>query len=172
MRRKSNDLKMQTLRRTPGLERCNERELRELARVSDELDLPAGSTLCREGASGAQTWILLQGRVEIRRFGVLLFDAEPGGLIGDLRVLGSLPGPVSAEAISDVQVLLLEPRAAETILRCPDLARWAFAELQRQLRQIIGAATEPVSVTARRLGRVVAEPAGVERARPADAVPA
>lgn len=150
MRRKPNDLKLAALRQTPGLERCAERELRELGRVSDELALPAGTTLCREGAPGGQTWVLLEGRVEVRRFGVLLWEAAPGSLIGDLRVLGALPASVTAKAIGDVRVLLLEPRAAETLLGCPDLARWALADLQRQLRQIIGAATEPTMTTASR----------------------
>ena len=151
MRRKPNDLKLQTLRATPGLDRCRDAELVELGRVSDELDFPAGHTLTREGASDGETFVILHGRVEVRRFGVLLWEAGPGSMVGDLRVLGGLPASVTVQATTDLRVLLLERRAADTILRSPDLARWAFANLQRHIREVIGASTDPAPVRTARL---------------------
>jgi CRP-like cAMP-binding protein len=142
MRRSGSDLKMVTLRTIPGLERCAERELLDLSRACDEITAKAGEVLVTEGRPGRQAWVVLQGRAEVRRVGTLLWTAGAGQLIGDLGVLGTLPAAATITADGPMELLSLDHRAAEVIFGNPTLARWAFAQGDRRLRELTCAPTQ------------------------------
>jgi CRP-like cAMP-binding protein len=136
MRRKPIDLKLETLRGIPGLERCSADDLLTLARYCDELQASAGTTLIREGRAGRTAFIVLEGRVDVRRSGVLLWEAGRGSLVGDLGVLGSMPAAATVVATAPLRYLCLDGRAADVIFGRNDLARWAYGQLEHRLRQI------------------------------------
>jgi CRP-like cAMP-binding protein len=66
----------------------------------------------------------------------LLWDAGPGDLLGDLGVLGPSPGAATVTAVSPMRLLSLSPRAADVVFDLPGVARWAFAQLDRRLREL------------------------------------
>ena len=141
MRTRPADHKLTMLRVLPGLERCPEEDLRALARIVDEHDVAAGEVLTVEGRAGRQAWIVLQGEAEVRRMGTLLWEASRGCLVGDLGVLGAVPCAATTAAVTDMRMLSLSPRAAETFFRHESLARWAFGQLDRRLRELTCAPT-------------------------------
>ena len=61
------DAKLDLLRRVPLFERCTKGELQKIAGASDELDVPAGKTLTREGRTGYEFLVLVEGAAEVRR---------------------------------------------------------------------------------------------------------
>ena len=63
------DAKVELLKRVPLFERCSKRELKEIASVADELNLPSGRNLAREGATGKEFVVLVEGAADVRRRG-------------------------------------------------------------------------------------------------------
>ena len=60
------DAKMELLKRVPLFAECSKKELGEIARVSDEMDVGQGSVLTREGDSGREFFVLVEGVAEVR----------------------------------------------------------------------------------------------------------
>ena len=59
--------KIELLKRVPLFERCSQRELGQIAMLADELDLPSARDLTREGASGFEFIILVEGEADVVR---------------------------------------------------------------------------------------------------------
>ena len=136
MRRRKTDHKLEALRAVPGLGSCPHRELLELGRVTDELELPPDTVLVREGRTARGGWILLDGAVVADLGGLEAWRAGAGAFVGDLGVFGASPASVSVRTASPVRAFGLEPRAADVVFRLPTVARWLFAQLDLRLRSV------------------------------------
>ena len=136
MRRKPIDLKLETMRAIPGLDRCPHDDLVVLGRYCDELEATAGTALIQEGRAGRNAFIIVDGRADVRRAGVLLWEAGRGSLVGDLGVLGAVPAAATVVATTPLTYLSLDGRAADVLLGRVELARWAYGQLERRLRQV------------------------------------
>jgi CRP/FNR family transcriptional regulator len=99
------DSKQELLRRVPLFSRLNGAGLEELARLSDEVDLPAGRTFIREGDFGHEFFLVLDGKVRIERGGDRVNVLGPGDFLGEIALLDG--GQRSATAIADTPVRLL-----------------------------------------------------------------
>lgn len=136
MRRKPIDLKLETLRAIPGLERCPHDDLVVLGRYCDELEATAGTALIQEGRAGRNAFIIIEGRADVRRSGVLLWEAGRGSLVGDLGVQGAVPAAATVVATTPLRYLSLDGRAADVLLGRVELARWSYGQVERRLREV------------------------------------
>src|SRR5256885_14714560 len=64
--------KIELLKRGPLFAGCSKRELGEIASLADEVDLPSARDLTREGASGREFVILVEGEADVLRNGRLV----------------------------------------------------------------------------------------------------
>ena len=46
---------------------CSKKELREIAKVAEEQDVPAGSTIVSQGDVGQEAFVILEGTAAVRR---------------------------------------------------------------------------------------------------------
>ena len=58
MRLFNQDTKVQALKRAPLFEGLSRKELVLLARVTEDLEVPAGEVLCREGETGQEFFVM------------------------------------------------------------------------------------------------------------------
>ena len=73
--------KIELLKRVPLFERCSKSELAEIAMLADELDLPSARTLTREGASGYEFIILVEGEADVVRGVRVVNELGPGDCV-------------------------------------------------------------------------------------------
>ncbi len=82
---------------------------------------PAGTVLFREGDSGEEMYILQSGRVKIskRIRGVekTLATLEKGEFFGEMAILNDKPRSASAETIEDSDMLVIDRKTFESLLR-------------------------------------------------------
>jgi CRP-like cAMP-binding protein len=97
--------KLDLLRRTPLLSALGSRELEEVGRLVDEVDVPAGRVLMREGDTGSEFFVVVSGTVGIDRGGTRVRTIEPGGFFGEIALLAE--GPRTATATTDGPATLL-----------------------------------------------------------------
>jgi CRP-like cAMP-binding protein len=116
--------KIELLKRVPLFARCSRRELTEIAAVADELNLPAGSELTREGRPGKEFFLLVEGRAEVRRQGRRLKVLGAGDFLGEIALVAEIPRTATVTTVTPAHLLLMTARDFRTLLRdIPTLQR-------------------------------------------------
>jgi CRP-like cAMP-binding protein len=110
--------KIDLIARVPLFAALSKSERGQVASIADEIDLPADKLLIREGESGREFFVLLEGEVEVTRKGKQLATRRSGDFFGEIALVSSLPrtatvktrGPVRALVIRDVDFRALLKR--------------------------------------------------------------
>jgi CRP-like cAMP-binding protein len=66
---------------------CRRKELARIDELAFTLDVPAGRVLCEEGAIGREFFVLVDGRVEVRKAGDAAALLQPGAWFGETALL-------------------------------------------------------------------------------------
>src|ERR671919_3254778 len=107
MRLFSQDTKVEALRRAPLFEGLSKRELTQLARVSEDMEIPAGTALTKEGEIGHEFFVIVEGTTEVRRKGRNLGTRGAGDFIGEIALLEQVPRTATVTAKTDLRVFVL-----------------------------------------------------------------
>ena len=67
------------------------RELREVARLVDTVELPSGHTFIREGESGREFFVIAEGTVDVSQNGQPLAQLGAGGWVGEIALISAIP---------------------------------------------------------------------------------
>jgi CRP/FNR family cyclic AMP-dependent transcriptional regulator len=124
-RRHQPSTKIDVLNRVPLFGGVSKRGMKEIAKIADEIDLPAGKELIREGDPGRQFFVLLDGRAEVRRKGRKVNTLGAGDFFGEISLVTERP--------TTAAVTLTEPASALVISR-PAFRRLLLAEPGIQLQ--------------------------------------
>ena len=111
------DAKIELLKRVPLFSDCSKMELQRIARLADELSLPAGRQLTKEGARGQEFVVLAKGRAEVRRKGRRLRELSGGDFLGEIALVADVPRTATVTTLTPVDVLVLTGRDFRTLLR-------------------------------------------------------
>jgi CRP/FNR family cyclic AMP-dependent transcriptional regulator len=111
------DAKLELLRQVPLFAGCSKRELSEIATLADELALPEGASLIREGKLGHEFFLLLEGEVEVRRKGRKVASLANGTFFGEMALVSARPRNATVTASSPVRVLVVHEQAFRRLLR-------------------------------------------------------
>lgn len=111
-------------------------EAEEIARASDDLSLPAGARLCRDGTRAREVFLILEGTAIARREGRLLGRASAGAFVGEMGVIDGEVRSADVEAESDVRVLVFTAAGFKDLMdSVPGLTRRAMAEMVGRIRR-------------------------------------
>lgn len=105
------DPRVDRLRKVPLFASCSDTQLRFIASHVEEVDIPAGKELCREGESGGEFFVLISGTADVKRRGKKVDQLGPGDFFGEISLLDHGPrtatvttnGPSRVLALSHVQ---------------------------------------------------------------------
>lgn len=110
------DPKQSMLAKVPLFAGLKERDLAELARNCDEIDVQTGRALAQEGRDGQEFFVLVDGRVGIDRAGAHLRDLGPGDFFGELALLSKGPRTATATALTDCRLMVLTRQQFNSLL--------------------------------------------------------
>jgi CRP/FNR family cyclic AMP-dependent transcriptional regulator len=110
------DDKARMLSRVPLFERLNGRALSHVERLVDEIDMPAGKALTREGLSGREFFIILDGNVSVSRGGETVATLGPGDFFGEIALLDGGPRTATATTSTPCRLLVLAHREFDSLL--------------------------------------------------------
>jgi CRP/FNR family cyclic AMP-dependent transcriptional regulator len=111
------DAKVDLISRAPLFENCSKRELREISSIADEIDLPEGKVLMREGESGREFVVLLDGSVDVTRKGRKLATRGAGDFLGEIALVSNVPRTATVTTASPVRALVVTDRAFRELMR-------------------------------------------------------
>ena len=135
-RRKSKDAKVELLRGVSLFSACSKRELSRIASLADQIEVPKGRVLTREGESGSEFFVIVEGqaRVIVGQRG-RVSPLGPGASFGEMSLLDRGPRTATVEAESDMQLLVLDARSFSSLLaEVPSVARKVLAAMAARLR--------------------------------------
>ena len=111
------DAKIELLKRVPLFAECSKKELSEIAALADELDLPAARDLTREGESGKEFVILVEGEADVLRDGVLIAGLGPGDFVGEIALVTGAPRTATVKTRGAARVLVMSAQAFRRLMR-------------------------------------------------------
>lgn len=115
--RLSRRTKIDLLKRIPLFAGCSRTELEAVSRVADELTLPAGRVLMRQGAPGRELIVLVEGEATVERDGATIAVRHGGDFLGELALVTGRPRTATVTAATDLQTLVLDRLSFDRLLR-------------------------------------------------------
>ena len=108
--------KVELLRNVPLFSGLSTKELMSLSRLMDEVDLAPGTVIIREGNTGGEFFIVIEGIVEVKRGGRRLARLGPGDYLGEIALIDHGPRTATAIVETPARVLVLASREFASML--------------------------------------------------------
>lgn len=126
--------KLELLKRVPLFADCSKRELETVAAIADELTMPAGRELTKEGARGAEFVVLAEGAADVRRRGRKVNTLGSGDFLGEIALITGTPRTATVTTTAPSRVLVMTAPAFRRLLRdSPSLQLKVLDALARRL---------------------------------------
>jgi CRP-like cAMP-binding protein len=139
MRLFSQDTKVQALKGVPLFQGLSRRELVQLERVCDDLEVEPGRVLCKEGEVGREFFVLVDGTVQVTRKGRRVATLTGGDFLGEIALLTELPRTATVTAETPVRLFVLTSREFHAVLdRDRNVERKVLRALARRLAETSG----------------------------------
>jgi CRP/FNR family cyclic AMP-dependent transcriptional regulator len=107
VRRASHDTKVDALKRATLFEGLAKKDLVELARQAEDVDVPAGKALTKEGQSGSEFFVILDGEAEVTQKGKRIRTLGPGDFFGEIALLEAGPRTATVTATTPLRFFVL-----------------------------------------------------------------
>jgi CRP/FNR family cyclic AMP-dependent transcriptional regulator len=109
--------KIELLKRVPLFERCSKAELGEIAMLADELDLPTARDITKQGATGKEFIILIQGEAEVVRGLRVVNELGPGDFVGEIALVSGKPRTATVRTRGPARVLVVGASGFRALMR-------------------------------------------------------
>jgi len=96
---------------------CSKSELKKVAAIADELDLRQGKELTKQGGTGREFFVLLEGSADVVRDGKRIRTLGAGDFFGELALLCDRPRSATVTTTSPVQALIVTATNFKRLLR-------------------------------------------------------
>jgi CRP-like cAMP-binding protein len=110
------DAKTKLLSQVPLFSRLKGKSLDRLAALADEVSIPAGTTLTREGGTAVEFFVIVEGDVEVTRGGSLLNTLGPGDFLGEIALVDGGPRTATARTTTPARLLVLTSPQFHTLM--------------------------------------------------------
>ncbi len=113
----SQDSKVQALRSAPLFEGLSRKELVQLARMTEDLEVPAGKVLCKEGELGQEFFVIVDGNAEVTRQGKRVATRGGGEFVGEIALLEETPRMATVTARTPLRLFVLTRKDFRQLVR-------------------------------------------------------
>lgn len=129
------NVKVKLIGGVPLFASCSKAELVRIATVADELDLPEGQTIIREGDRGREFFVIASGGVRVTRKGRKLRELGAGEWVGEIALISDVPRTATVVTTAPTRVLVVTDRDFKHVLRqAPSIAIKLLDTLAERLR--------------------------------------
>jgi CRP-like cAMP-binding protein len=110
------DAKVKLISRVPLFDGCSGRELAQVAGIAQQIDVPEGTVMIREGEPGRDFFALVEGSVDVRKGKRRIAALGPGDFVGEIALLTDAPRTATVRATSPVSALRMTRQGFSTLL--------------------------------------------------------
>jgi CRP/FNR family transcriptional regulator, cyclic AMP receptor protein len=115
---------------------CTKAQLRGVARLAEQVKVDQGEILVKEGQSGRELFLILDGTVEVMQSGRRVNALGPCDFFGELGALNRGPRSATVTALSDLELLVIGPREFDSLAQIPGFRNALFKRLANRLRSV------------------------------------
>jgi CRP/FNR family transcriptional regulator, cyclic AMP receptor protein len=108
--------KIDLIKRVPLFASASKPELEEIASIADEIDLPEGKAVIREGEAGREFLVIVEGSADVDRGGRKIATLGPGDFAGEIALIAKMPRTATITTTSPVRALVITDRAFRQLL--------------------------------------------------------
>lgn len=134
MRRLSQDSKADALARAPLFDGLSRKELIQLAKATEDMDVPAGKVLCREGDTGSEFFVIVEGEAEVLKDGRRVNTLAPGDFFGEIALVERTTRTATVTALTPLRFFVLTRQSFLALLEhSPGVERKVLRALARRV---------------------------------------
>jgi CRP/FNR family cyclic AMP-dependent transcriptional regulator len=116
---------------------CTNKELAHIGRATDEVSVPAGKEIVKEGTQGHEFFLILDGEARVSRGGTEVATLKDGDYFGELALLDRAPRDATVTAATPMTLLVIGQREFSGVLdEVPGLSRKLMVGMARRLREM------------------------------------
>jgi CRP-like cAMP-binding protein len=131
------DEKIRHLQKVPILAECTRKQLKAVASISRVVEVPAGTMLTRQGESGEEFFVILDGAAMVEVSKRKKVRLGPTQFFGEMSLLDGGPRSATVRADTDMRLLVILRRNFQAILtEVPDLTRNILIVLSGRVRDL------------------------------------
>lgn len=131
------DERVKQLQHVPTFKACTSSQLELIARLSDEVHIPEGATLMREGRIGRECFVLLEGEAIVTIGNQAMAVLGAGDIVGEMAVISHEPRTATVTAWSPVRALVFTTQEFDAVLdHVPAVAMRVTQALAQRLRAV------------------------------------
>lgn len=126
-----------SFRTIPLFAGCTADELDEIDRLSDQVRIPAGRTVIKQGDLGQEFALIVSGEAEVVKDGTAVARLGVGDYFGEVALLDAVTRTASVVASTDLVLEVLDRRGFNTLLDDqPRLSRSLLKGLAHRMAQL------------------------------------
>jgi CRP/FNR family transcriptional regulator, cyclic AMP receptor protein len=131
------DAKVESLKRAPLFADLSRKDLTKLARVSEDMEVEPGKVLTKEGESGREFFVIVDGKVDVTRKGRRLSTRGAGDFIGEIALLEDIPRTATVKAKTPLRFFVLTRKDFRQLVdENPSVERKVMRTLARRLVEL------------------------------------
>jgi CRP-like cAMP-binding protein len=116
MRLFSKDVKVEALKQAPLFEELSKKELTTLVSATDDLALDPGTVLCREGRTGTEFFVIVDGEAEVTQGGKKIAALSGGDFVGEIALLTTTKRTATVTVTTPLRCFVLTQSAFRRVL--------------------------------------------------------
>ena len=133
------DPKLELLKSIPLFSRLGRKDIERLSQLVDEIDVPGGHVLMRQGDRGSEMFVLESGRVRVERDGHVLAERGPGEVLGEIALLSEGPRTATVTTVDPARLFVVAHREFHALMDEMPSVRLAVLEALAERIRILEA---------------------------------
>ncbi len=131
------DEKLELLHRIPLFSGLDNHQIERLGQLAEEVDVPAGKVLIRQGDSGGDLMVLSSGQATVERDGGRINTLGPGDVFGEIALIDGGLRTATITADTPSRVVVLGHREFHAVMdEFPQVASQILATLAHRIRSL------------------------------------
>jgi CRP/FNR family cyclic AMP-dependent transcriptional regulator len=127
--------KVELLRNVTLFKGLSQRQLEDVARLADEVEVPAGKRLATTGDPGQELFVIVAGEASVKLPSGRSIRLRPGEFFGEMSLLDGGPRSATVEAATPMTLLVIGHREFWSLLSAaPSLGGKIMRTLSQRLR--------------------------------------
>lgn len=133
----AHDEKLDLLHQIPLFAGLDRHKIERLGQLADEVDVPAGKVLVRQGDSGGELMVLASGAVSVERDGARIATLGPGDFFGEIALIDGGARVATITADEPSRLVVLGHREFHAVMEeIPEVASQILVTLAHRLRML------------------------------------